>query len=266
VAGAAAASAGVTNSINEGEISGAQWTAGIIAKADNSVAATECQNTAPVSGNGMVAGILGGITGYSSSKSYNIDGCVNYGSVSGTGDNVAGISGYFSGQVQNCANYADVEGANYVSGVVGQMMFSWNVSGCLNEGAISGAGRVAGICGYGTVSLASDANRGSVSGSGSYVAGISGYSGQIEDCCNTGAVAGLNFVAGIAGFAQSLDSCYNAGSVTALQTGSASAGSVAANSSGWTNCHYLEGTASSSIGAPATSAELAALAPDLGEA
>ncbi|MDY3774387.1 MAG: hypothetical protein SO023_04650, partial [Eubacterium sp.] len=92
-------------------------------------------------------------------------------------DFVGGIAGKSQGKCINCHNEADVTstatGEAYAGGVIG---FAANIDSCTNRGSVSASGKyVGGITGFNNRSVESCINRGSVSSSGNdYVGGISG--------------------------------------------------------------------------------------------
>ena len=88
---------------------------------------------------------------------------------------VGGIVGdMYSEEVHNCTNKADISGESYIGGIIGRSYSDgYNISGCINSG--------------------------SVTATGDYAGGISGYQGNVKDCENHGSVTGGNYVGGIIG-------------------------------------------------------------------
>ena len=136
-----------------------------------------------VSGTKNVGAVIGQVT--SDGK---VDNChVLSGKVTGTGDNVGGILGYskYYGGVSNSSNEAEISGASYVGGIAGHA--------------------------YATKSI----NRGNVTGTGNYVAGVYGSYryGNTTENQNFGDITGVDRVAGITADGNSTYS-HNEGNIT----------------------------------------------------
>ena len=190
------------------------------------------------------------------------------------------IVGKLNGDVlSNCSVSGTVYGFQYVGGIVGQS--GGNLTDCYNAATVSGNGnRVGGIVGYMVFSsqIARCINDGKITSiSGRYIGGISGHNGKIYDCLNRGAIIGADEVAGIAdspsnvmncgnygsitsfgnagGIATDLVSdtvtnCFNAGSINGGTGTSDYCGGIAgrAQSTSFTNCWNLSGTAEKMVG------------------
>lgn len=136
-----------------------------------------------ISGGKNVGAVIGQVT--SDGK---VDNChVLSGKVTGTGDNVGGILGYskYYGGVSNSSNEAEISGASYVGGIAGHA--------------------------YATKSI----NRGNVTGTGNYVAGVYGSYGygNTTENQNFGVITGVDRVAGITANGNSTYS-HNEGNIT----------------------------------------------------
>ncbi len=154
----------------------------------------------------------------------------------------------------------------YVAGICGSL-YGGEISNCYNTGSIEGYYGMAGIVGYAAdASINNCYNSGNIgeASSASNVAGICATSNKkmiISDCYNTGNVNGTSNVGGIVGclmnnstvtYEATLTDCYNIGEVTgsAEKTGSV-VGILYENdvfSVEFSNCYYLENTASLSNG------------------
>lgn len=136
-----------TNCVNEGNITGANRTAGFSSR--GTVTLTGCINKGAVTGS---SGNVGGFVGHSSGAVVATD-SVNYGVISGASTNVSGFVGAAAGsnEFTNSANVGSVSstGSN-VGGFVGYAASNSAVStitGCYNSGNISGSASVGGIIG-----------------------------------------------------------------------------------------------------------------------
>ena len=156
------------------------------------------------------------------------------------GTNGQGLFGYARGASIRNLTLADcaVSGKGFVGGIVGSAPQS-TISDCTVSGTVSGSSSVGGIAGSipgaegKEGSIVNCINRASVSGTGSYIAGVAGQVvnfAKIENCLNEGTVTGNNNVGGVAGGITGstgiLRNCCNVGAVT----GSRSVGGVAGRS------------------------------------
>ena len=131
---------------------------------------------------------------------------------------VGGIVGdMYSEEVHNCTNKADISGESYIGGIIGRSYSDgYNISGCINSGSVTATGDYAGgISGYhGNVKDCE--NHGSVTG-GNYVGGIIGYTTKcISTSLNYGIVSGNTYVGGIIGRGY-MSKCTNHGNVNGIQ-------------------------------------------------
>lgn len=131
---------------------------------------------------------------------------------------VGGIVGdMYSEEVHNCTNKADISGESYIGGIIGRSYNDgYNISGCINYGSVTATGDYAGgISGYhGNVKDCE--NHGSVTG-GNYVGGIIGHTTKgISTSLNYGIVSGNTYVGGITGRGY-MSKCTNHGNVNGIQ-------------------------------------------------
>ena len=200
----------------------------LVGMADSS--ASNCTNSATVSGTSYVGGLFGELTGSTAV----IDNCKNSGTVTGTSKNIAGIAGgASSATVKNCENTGSIESKDALSvtnvgGIVGNCQA---VSNCVNRGSI-----------YATLKSPCDRDAGNIQ-STSYVGGITGDAKTVSSCFNTGSlyVSGgyyyyktsvstptggylttksvdvYAYGGGIAGNADTVELCYNTGTITGGQ-------------------------------------------------
>jgi len=133
----------VQNSINNGEVTGGNYTGGIMAGGSRGHWASNCINNANVTG----LGYAGGIGGRIGSASF----CVNRGNVTG-GDYTGGIIGQlytysnWPREIEYCYNLGNVTGGSCTGGIVGEIELceitevysAGTVSGTENVGAVAG--------------------------------------------------------------------------------------------------------------------------------
>lgn len=165
-----------------------------------------------ISGAKNVGAVIGQVT-----NDGKVDNChVLSGKVTGTGDHVGGILGYseYYGGVSNSSNEAEVSGASYVGGIAGHAYATKSI----NRGNVTGTGNyVAGV--YGTYSLGNtteNQNFGDVTGV-DRVAGITA-NGNSTYSHNEGDIIGRDYVAGItcgngSSYLGNLGSCTNKGDI-----------------------------------------------------
>lgn len=230
----------LVNCENHGEIfADGSSVGGIVGEAWT--AAVNCTNYGAVTAMSMVGGISGGMYGYGSTV---VSNCQNYGEVTGTGQKfttshinpsvssyTAGIVGYsYWIDFKNCDNYGFVSGDNMVGGIAGR--FEGTTNNCHNHSAVKGRCYVGGILGYmnyyggNIVKIINCTNSGSITGyddgeMSQAVGGICGSSAEsnIDNCHNTGTIAGVHWVGGVVGYSD----CgfnYVTGSITSNSTNS----------------------------------------------
>ena len=222
------------NSVNIGNVSGAQFTAGICAWIeDDGCEITNCLNTGNVSGNGNsnVAGILSTVQSQASNPTWKITNCVNTGNISNGVSAVGGILGYMGNLddpgtviISDCINKGDITvTGNDVGGIVGNLYNHGSATqhhkytNCYNYGNISSSSAntrdegvlIGGIVGkeYGYAEFSGCRNYGTVKSSNSTANSISGgICGWLQDDpssftnnINYGTITAGNNVGGIIG-------------------------------------------------------------------
>ena len=214
-------------------------------------------NFANVSGYSYTGGITGSGTAENSSNSGNVNGysrvggicgygdavdCDNTGTVIGTTEYIGGITG--NGGASNSSNSGAVSGKTYVGGIAGYNDLD-SIIDCINTASVTATGDYAGgisgrfrsySAGSSQNQITGSNNSGKVTTAGNYVGGITGQAIDgyclIEDCTNTGDVAGKDYVGGISGNARLISDCTNEGAVNGNQSVGGIAGSkVAAGTS-----------------------------------
>jgi len=136
-------------------------------------------------------------------------------------ENYIGLFGYlYGGQIMNLGvENTDIAGGGYVGGLVGRNEDGGTITDCYATGTVSGSGScVGGLCGYSAGTISTCYATGAVSGTGYYVGGLIGYKyrGTITDCYATGSVSGTDSVGGLVGLNinSSITSCYATGTVS----------------------------------------------------
>ena len=220
------------NSVNTGNISGAQFTAGLCAWIqDDGCEITNCLNTGSVStnGNSNGAGILSTVESQANNPTWKITNCVNTGDIKNGVSAIGGILGYMGNLdnpgtviISNCINKGNIAvTGNDVGGIVGNLDNHGSSTqhhkyiNCYNYGNISSSSGstdgvfVGGIVGkeYGFAEFNGCRNYGTVNASSTSANSISGgICGWIEDdissfadCINYGNVTAKNNIGGILG-------------------------------------------------------------------
>ena len=210
------------------------YAGGILGYGKDHISVTDCKNLDSVSTNGEKAG---GIAGRIKEASTLKD-CQNEGSISSHGEMTGGIVGFVSDStILRCSNAGEVlSDRSVLGGIAGQVSDS-TVQSCLNTadlrlGDLEENGdpveRLGGICGKADFSkFLSCENRGTVGGFANHSGGIAGFAEfgcSIDDCENSGEVAGWDNVGGIVGvlcardgenlFPCSVNGCSNSGAVS----------------------------------------------------
>jgi uncharacterized repeat protein (TIGR02543 family) len=293
IAGYIKGSSIINNCVNNATInSSSYYVGGITGYADTSTI-TGCVNNGTVNNTNNY---IGGITGYCTGTT-TVIGCVNNGAVTSTFYNVGGITGYSNstGAISHCTNTSGIAGTYNVSGIVGNNYSTGPITQCSNAGTVNAASTATsaaysagGIAGYVNAAATIDqcCNTGAINGAVMNVGGVIGYlnnaSAKLSNSYNTGSVTSTStsstaHTGGVAGYTKYSDctvkNCYNAGLLTVSNDGSFTAGVVgyATGNLNISNNYYLNTTASKGLGNATdnaeskTSAELAALAPALGE-
>ncbi len=222
----------MNNCVNTGNISGAQFTAGLCAWIqDDGCEITNCLNTGTVStnGNSNGAGILSTVESQANNPTWKITNCVNTGDIKNGVSAIGGILGYMGNLdgpgtviISDCINKGNIAvSGNDVGGIVGNLYSHGSSTqhhkyiNCYNYGNIfSNSGStdgvfVGGIVGreYGFAEFNGCRNYGTVNASSTSANSISGgICGWIEDdissfadCINYGNVTAKNNIGGILG-------------------------------------------------------------------
>ena len=254
---------------NSGEITGGGYTGGLFGSVDSASAEapntiTDCENSGKVIGgnNQNIGGIAGGLDAYSTIK-----GCKNTADVSGdkcvggiVGVAAEAASSRYPGPVvfEDCSNSGNITGTNsntHVGGIAGDNKYGGTMINCGNSGNITGVKYVGGVSGNPFDDFTAKAcyNTGNVTGTGDYVGGVFGGVDGVKSvvgCYNAGTVSGGTArTAGISADGNGFVGCFNYGQVTAA-SGSPSAISVGTSAA----CYYLQG----SVADPADAARAAA--------
>lgn len=136
----------VKNVITVGSVTttGKKCVAGIAGYATDNVKIENCKNTASITGNKNVGGILGEAYNNEESISVGIKNCANEGAVNGTGSAVGGIVGKMEGQnsIIDCYNRGNITGFNNYAGIVGQSTGALvaTIKNCYSVGAVTAYG------------------------------------------------------------------------------------------------------------------------------
>lgn len=136
----------VKNVITAGSVTttGKKCVAGIAGYATDNVKIENCKNTASITGNKNVGGILGEAYNNEESISVGIKNCANEGAVNGTGSAIGGIVGKMEGQnsIIDCYNRGNITGFNNYAGIVGQSTGALvaTIKNCYSVGAVTAYG------------------------------------------------------------------------------------------------------------------------------
>ena len=239
----------MNNCVNTGNISGAQFTAGLCAWIqDDGCEITNCLNTGTIStnGNSNGAGILSTVESQASNPTWKITNCVNTGDIKNGVSAIGGILGYMGNldnpgtvTISDCINKGNIAvSGNDVGGIVGNLNSHGSSTqhhkyiNCYNYGNISSNSGstdgvfVGGIVGkeYGFAEFSGCRNYGTVNASNTSANSISGgICGWIEDdtssfadCINYGNVTAKNNIGGILG---EVSKAYNGSSFSFTQCG-----------------------------------------------
>ena len=239
----------MNNCVNTGNISGAQFTAGLCAWIqDDGCEITNCLNTGTIStnGNSNGAGILSTVESQANNPTWKITNCVNTGDIKNGVSAIGGILGYMGNLdnpgtviISDCINKGNIAvSGNDVGGIVGNLNSHGSSTqhhkyiNCYNYGNISSNSGstdgvfVGGIVGkeYGFAEFSGCRNYGTVNASNTSANSISGgICGWIEDdtssfadCINYGNVTAKNNIGGILG---EVSKAYNGSSFSFTQCG-----------------------------------------------
>lgn len=136
----------VKNVITAGSVTatGKKCVAGIAGYATDNVKIENCKNTASITGNKNVGGILGEAYNNEESIFVGIKNCANEGAVNGTGSAIGGIVGKMEGQnsIIDCYNRGNITGFNNYAGIVGQSTGALvaTIKNCYSVGAVTAYG------------------------------------------------------------------------------------------------------------------------------
>lgn len=136
----------VKNVITAGSVTatGKKCVAGIAGYATDNVKIENCKNTASITGNKNVGGILGEAYNNEESISVGIKNCANEGAVNGTGSAIGGIVGKMEGQnsIIDCYNRGNITGFNNYAGIAGQSTGALvaTIKNCYSVGAVTAYG------------------------------------------------------------------------------------------------------------------------------
>lgn len=244
-------------------VSSANYTGGIVGKANNNTNIKNCISHININSTGnQVGGIVGVFGIIEDCKNYgNIIGANEIGGISGNGsktinsknygsikgeNHIGGISGRY-GKVTECENYGEITGNEIIGGIIGQMNIN-NINKVINYGKITGSEMVGGICGDNVSAsfIVNVVNKGDVIGK-TKVGGILGYGTSIKpiiNCYNLGKVEGTSRIGGIVGYCaftqndtSKIINCYNIGEVIGTNTNKT--GAVLGEKYGY-GTHYIE--------------------------
>ncbi|NPV89324.1 MAG: hypothetical protein HPY50_00930 [Firmicutes bacterium] len=175
--------------VEDSYIAGTSGIGGVVGYSSGTATVQNCYNTGSVNGSAD-PGYIGGVVGYLVRGT--VVNCYNTGSVTGS-STVGGVVGYGSDattQIQYCYNTGSITGSsNKIGGVVGES--NGAVKYCYNAGVVSGVSYTGGVAGTMAGAIENCYNKGSVTGSGSgngYVGGVAGSAGTIKFCYNSGSV------------------------------------------------------------------------------
>ena len=197
------------NCINTGDIiSNGAYVGGICGTTVSSI--TNSKNSGNITvnkpnsfNNSCVGGIVGQIDAGYGEEEIKIDNCSNTGIVFGNGNYVSGITSVNSGAiVQNSYNTGSINSSQgVVGGIVGDSFLDSNntkpiIRNCYNTGNINSQGIISGHI-------------------DSHVGGIvAGNYGTVNECWNSGKIAGISVIGGICGINyDSISDSYNIGTV-----------------------------------------------------
>ena len=174
----------------KGEVSGGQYTGGVIGYCDYTNIKS-VKNYANISGSYTYHGGLVGRAYYYC----RFDSCENHGHVQGSGYS-GGILGemYYNGSIRNSSNDTTLNfSSNYTGGIVGNMEYYDTIVNCVNTGDVLSTSYMVGG-----------------------IAGRKYYYGYIRDCRNTGNISGTYSNGGIVGYMYSyqfIRNCHNTGNL-----------------------------------------------------
>lgn len=163
-----------------------------------------CKNYGKISGYGDGTG---GIIGHST-ESLTIKNCINYGEIDSISSNYSGgILGYqttYSVNIEQCGNEGSVKGKQYVGGIVGYGYASGTtIKQCYNTGYIQAdtnyaAGILGGPISGSSISIQYCYNKGNVSAYTNYTGGIATHASSIYNCYSSGDIYAPKYESGIA--------------------------------------------------------------------
>jgi len=225
----------ITNSDNEGSISGAQSNGGLVAyiAGGTTLNITGSHNSGTIITNQYAGGILG----RNASGTANISNCYNTANISG-GSHLGGIAGPCNGttKISNCYNTGNITSTrttNSIGGILAEQLTLGSqstVTSCENRGQISGSNNAGGIVGFAYTIVIDDChNKGAVTNDlGIHAGGILARDNAetntvtITNSSNEAAISGTaTYIGGVAGRifgVTNISDVENTGNVTNTQT------------------------------------------------
>lgn len=196
---------------------------------------------------------VGAFVGYHYNVYSVIHNCVNAGTVCGNAY-VGGFVGEsaYSG-ASRCVNMGTVTSSGaYAGGIFGNCIDDMSVIyECSNQGSISGTGNVGGMTGYrGRMSFCS--NSGTITGTTTYIGGISGVDSLCTSCINSADIYGGSMTGGISGGNNLVNYCVNTGIIHST----AEVGGIMGGNGSVSNSYYIDTCGGSVGGGTALSDEL----------
>ena len=250
----------VKESVNYGSVTGSRnYTGGICGWTDNAAAFVNVTNEGAVTGANYTGGIVGRFGDFSGNVTLNTN-LINRGAVTGE-DYVGGITGYiydyrhtgynngyYTLALMRFTNSGNVSGRNNVGGLIGYIrvyaehsssytsLIKITGSNLTNTGNVTGTSMVGGLIGYGyandTSSTLTGCSSSGIITAEYYIGGIAGKLENIKmiECSNenstitaTGyfveSTAYYAYVGGYAGYGYTFENCHNAGAITYSERG-----------------------------------------------
>ena len=164
----------IKNVIVNGYVSGTFSVAGIVGVAYTNTSITNCINLADITGFQYTGGIVG------NSLQTTITNCINVGNINGK-HNAGGIAGEsFNNEITQCMNLGSVSGDSYVGGITGTVYTNTSITNCINCGFVKGnIDNIGGIAGHFQDGIVENCINTGV------VEGPEGYTGAIIGACAT---------------------------------------------------------------------------------
>lgn len=173
-------------------VSGAQYTGGLVGHNDTDGIITNCQATGNVKGTDIHTGGLVGV------NEGTITECQAKGDVTGTG-NTGGLVGINNATITDCYATGNVTGTGYATGgLVGTNYYDATITACYATSSVKGSENTGGLVGYNNSStITACYATGNVTGTGDCTGGLVGLnSGTITACYATGNASGTDYATG----------------------------------------------------------------------